>query len=195
MDAGTRTLAARIALMACLAVAAFAYGPKAPAATPRPLTVSGATAVQERAVDWAFHRYGQAGLRNLPPLEVHLHEAHDDCGGGLGLYYAGRIDLCTKSSSEPYQRKFALHEMAHAWTQANVPDDVLRAFMQRQRVTAWNDRSLPWKERGTEQAAEVITWGLGQGEIAPLLPETLDPATLAALYEMLTGRAPITPAA
>jgi hypothetical protein len=85
--------------------------------------------------------------------------------------------------------------MAHSWIATNVGGDVLAAFMQRQGVEGWNDRSFPWKERGTEQAAEVITWGLGEGQIAPLLPETLDPATLTSLYEMLTGRAPITPAA
>ena len=198
MDTGTRTLTriTRIALSVCLAAAALAFGPKAtPAQDPRPLTIVGATQAEEQAVDWAFHRYGEAGLRNLPPLEVHLHRSHDACHGGLGLYFAGGIELCTKDSSEPYQRKIALHEMAHAWTEANVPGDVLRAFMQRQRVADWNDRSYPWKERGTEQAAEVITWGLGEGEIAPLLPEVPDPETLASLYEMLTGRAPITPAA
>jgi hypothetical protein len=47
---------------------------------------------------------------------------------------------------------------------------------------------------GTEQAAEVTTWGLGEGEISPLLPTVPSTQTLASLYEMLTGRAPITPA-
>jgi hypothetical protein len=200
MDTATRTLTHRIALIACLAVAAlafeaWAFGASSPVVAPRPLTIDGATAAEEQAVDWAFHRYGEAGLENLPPLNVHLHRTEDDCNGGLGLHYAGRIDLCTTDSSEPYQRKFALHEMAHAWTEANVPGDTLDAFMKRRGIAGWNDRGVPWKERGTEQAAEIITWGLGEGEIAPLLPETLDPATLTALYEMLTGRAPITPAA
>jgi hypothetical protein len=193
MDTSTGTLARRIALIACLTAAALAFGAQEPAPAPRPLRVTGATALEERAVDWAFHRFGEAGLRNLPALDVHLHRSHDECQGGLGLYFAGRIDLCTRDSSEPYQRKFALHEMAHAWTETNVADDVMRAFMQRQRVDAWNDRSFPWKERGTEQAAEVITWGLGEGEITPLLPEVPDAETLASLYEMLTGGAPITP--
>jgi hypothetical protein len=42
--------------------------------------------------------------------------------------------------------------------------------------------------------ADIITWGLGEGEIAPLLPEITDPETLARLYR-LTARDPITPAA
>jgi hypothetical protein len=195
MDTGTRTLATRIALIVCLAAAALAFGPKGPAETPRPLTISGASAAQEQAVDWAFHRYGEAGLENMPPLDIHMYRDHGPCNGGLGLANQGRIALCTKSSSEPFQRRFALHEMAHAWIATNVPGDVLRAFMQRQRVAGWNDRSYPWKERGTEQAAEVITWGLGEGEIAPLLPTVLDAETLASLYEMLTDGVPITPAA
>lgn len=195
MDTATRTLTHRIALIVCLAAAALMFGAQAPTAAPRPLTIGGATAAEERAIDWAFHRYGEAGLENLPPLNAHMHRSHDDCDGGLGLYYSGRIDLCTKESSEAYQRKFALHEFAHAWTEANVPGDTLEAFMKRRGVTDWNDRSFPWKERGTEQAAEIITWGLGEGEIAPLLPEVPDAETLANLYKMLTGRAPITPAA
>ena len=36
MDTGPRTLATRIALIACLAVAALALGPQSPAAAPAP---------------------------------------------------------------------------------------------------------------------------------------------------------------
>jgi hypothetical protein len=62
-------------------------------------------------------------------------------------------------------------------------------------IVAWNDRSYDWKQRGTEQAAEIVTWGIGDGEVSPLLPEAVDTPTLARLYELLTGREPITPAA
>jgi hypothetical protein len=62
-------------------------------------------------------------------------------------------------------------------------------------IASWNDRAEPWMERGTEQSAEIITWGLDEGEIAPLLPTPVDSETLASLYELLTGLAPITPAA
>ena len=131
----------------------------------------------------------------MPDLEVYLHRSHDACNGDIGLYHGGRIDLCTEDSSEPYQRKFALHEMAHAWIESNVDTAVLERFMDIRGIAAWNDRSFDWKDRGTEQAAEIVTWGLGEGEIAPLLPEATDAPTLARLYELLTGREPITPAA
>jgi hypothetical protein len=195
MDTATRTISRRIATFLCLLVVASILGGQRPAPAREPLVIHGANAVEERAIDWSIRRYREAGLGGMPDLEVYLHRSHDACNGGLGLFYAGRIDLCTEDSSEPYQRKFALHEMAHAWTEANVETAVLERFMDIRGVAAWNDRSLDWKERGTEQAAEIITWGLGEGQISPLLPEATDAPTLARLYELLTGREPITPAA
>jgi hypothetical protein len=196
MDTATRTRGSRIALFLCLIVSAAILGSQRPApARSQPLTVQGATAAEERAIDWAIRRYHTAGLDGMPDLEVVLHRSDEGCNGGIGLYYSGRIDLCTKDSSEPYQRKFALHEMAHAWTEANVDATALGRFMDVRGIAAWNDRSFVWKERGTEQAAEIITWGLGEGEITPLLPEAVDAPTLSRLYKLLTGREPITPAA
>jgi hypothetical protein len=153
--------------------------------------IHGADAVQGRAIDWSIRRYREAGLDGMPDLEVYLHRSHEECNGGLGVYHAGRIDLCTATSSEPYQRKFALHEMAHGWIETNVDGAILHRFMITRGIAAWNDRSYDWKQRGTEQAAEIVTWGLGEGEIAPLLPETTDPETLARLYRLLTARDPI----
>lgn len=196
MDTATRTHSNRIALILCLIVSTAILGSQRPApALQQPLTVHGASAAEERAIDWALRRYHTAGLDGMPNLELFVHRSDEGCNGGIGLYYSGRIDLCTKDASEPYQRKFALHEIAHAWTEANVDHDVLGQFMDVRGIAAWNDKSFDWKQRGTEQAAEIITWGLGEGEIAPLLPEITDPKTLARLYRLLTDLEPITPAA
>ncbi len=195
MDTSTRTWIRRTAAALAIAAVAMALGATRAAPTPQPLTYVGADAQDEATVDWAVHRFRVGGLRQLPPLQVHLHPAREACDGGLGLYYMNRIDLCTKDSSEPYARKYALHEIAHAWAEINVDPDVMRRFMDVRGVGAWNDKRVPWKERGTEQAAEVITWGLGEGEIGPALSEPLTSKALAGLYELLTGRAPITPAA
>ena len=195
MDTATRTISRRIATFLCLLVAASILGGQHPAPAREPLVIHGADTAQERAIDWSIRRYREAGLAGLPDLEVYLHRSHDACNGGIGLYHEGRIDLCTQDSSEPYRRKFALHELAHAWTEANVDTAVLERFMDVRGIAAWNDRSLDWKERGTEQAAEIITWGLGEGQISPLLPEDTDAPTLVRLYELLTGLEPITPAA
>jgi hypothetical protein len=195
MDTATSTRSSRIALILCLAFATATLGSQRSApADARAMTIHGAGVAQERAIDWALHRYANGGLDGMPGLEVFVHHSDEGCNGGIGYYLAGRIDLCTASSSEPYQRKFALHEMAHAWIESNVEPSILDRFMQVRDIATWNDRSYDWKERGTEQAAEVVTWGLGEGEISPLLPEAVDVRTLAGLYQLLTGREPITPA-
>jgi hypothetical protein len=195
MNTTTRTWIRRTAAALAIAASAITFGPSAEATAPAALSIHGADADDEAAVDWALRRFRTAGLRNLPPLEVHLHRSSEACNGGLGLYHMSRIDLCTKDSSEPYARRFALHEIAHAWTETNVAATTAHRFMEVRGVEAWNDERFPWKERGTEQAAEIIAWGLGEGEIAPLLSEPMRTAALADLYELLTGREPIAPAA
>ncbi|HKN80289.1 MAG TPA: hypothetical protein VJZ98_03025 [Actinomycetota bacterium] len=195
MDTATHTHRRRIALLLVLAAAATTLGGHRPAPAREPLTIRGATAAEERAIDWSIRRYREAGLDGMPDLDVYLYRSDAGCNGGLGLYHAGRINLCTEASSEPYQRKWALHEMAHGWIEANVSGEMLDRFMDIRGIAAWNDRSYDWNQRGTEQAAEIVTWGLGEGEIAPQLPETTDTPTLSGLYKLLTGREPITPAA
>ena len=196
MDTATHTRSCRIALFLCLVVSAAILGGQRPApARQEPLSVHGASAAEERTIDWALRRYRTAGLDGMPALEVYLHWVNDDCNGGNGLYFAGRIDLCTGDVSESYQRKIALHEMAHAWTEANVDPEVIDRFMDLRGIATWNDRNFGWRDRGNEQTAEIIAWGLGDGEIAPLLPEATDAVTLARLYRLLTGREPISPAA
>ena len=196
MDTETRTISRRIATFLCLLVAASILVGQRPAPAREPLVIHGANATQERAIDWSIRRYREAGLAGMPDLEVFLHRTHEECNGGIGLYHAGRIDLCTTESSEPYQRKFALHEMAHGWIETNVDRAVLDRFMDVRAIDAWNDRTADdWKDRGTEQAAEIVAWGLGEGEIAALLPHPTADHELAGLFELLTGREPITPAA
>ena len=200
MDTTTRTWIRRITAAAALIGTLATFGPEGqaasttPVASPAPqITISGAEPDDEAAVDWALRRYREGDLEHMPSLDVHLHRSHDGCQGGMGLYHAGRIDLCTMDSSERYARKYALHEMAHAWTESNLDALVIERFMRVRGIAAWNDRADAWKDRGIEQVAEVITWGLGEGGIAPLLPAPTPAAELADLYEMLTGRAPITP--
>ena len=188
-------LGARIAILVFVGVSAAIAGNPQSAPPPEPPAVYGARMAEERTIDWAVRRYRLAALGSLPPLDVHFHPTGTGCHGNLGVYYLGRIDLCTRYSSEPYARKYALHELAHAWIDANAPAAALQEFMRLRRIEAWDDRNLPWEERGSEQAAEIMAWGLGEGEIAPTLPDAPDPATLTRLYELLTGREPLTPAA
>jgi len=190
MDTATHTHRRRIALLLVLAASATTLGGQRSAPAREPLVIHGANAAEERVIDWSLRRFREAGLDGMPDLEVYLHRSHEGCRNGIGYYLAGRIDLCTKASSEPYQRKYALHEMAHAWTEANTDTAILERFMDIRGIAAWNDRSFDWKQRGTEQAAEIIAWGLGEG-VSPWLPDQPEDRELADLFELLTGRQPI----
>ena len=130
MDTATRTRSHRINIILCLVLAAGILGSQHPAPAREPLVIHGANAAEERAIDWSIRRYREAGLEGMPDLEVYLHRSSEGCRDGIGYYLAGRIDLCTTASSEPYQRKFALHEMAHGWIETNVDGAVLERFME-----------------------------------------------------------------
>ena len=197
MDTATRTLSSRIALFLCLIVAAAILGSQRSApADQRPLIIYGATAAEERVIDWSIRRYREAGLDGMPDLEVYLHRSDAECRGGIGYYLSGRIDLCTKDSSEPYQRKFALHEMAHGWIEANVDAATLDRFMDDPR-----DRRL---ER-PELRLEATGYRAGRRDHRPggsakarshrCSPRSPTHRRSRRLYELLTGRQPITPAA
>ena len=192
---GIRTWTRRSAVATMVAVGVVGLEARPASPAPPALTLHGADAAQARTVAWATERFRTAGLESLPPLHVVLHATRTPCDGYLGLFSSGRIDLCTEGLLEPSARKFALHEMAHAWIEANVSAEVLDRFLRARCIATWNDRQRPWSERGAEQAAEIVAWGLGEGKVAPRLPEAVDPATLADLFELLTGRPPITPAA
>lgn len=201
MDTATRTR--KIASLAMILASSVLLGAQAHPATGSPaaidsppVVVQGADVAQEQAVDWAIRRFRQAGLSGLPSLEVTFHNSHDGCRGYLGYSVDGRIDLCLDGAGEDYVRKFALHEIAHSWVEYNLDAEARERFVGLRGLSGWNDPGVPWKERGNEQSAEVIAWGLGEGQIAPLLPHSPVPAAeLVAAYVALTGPQPITPAA
>jgi hypothetical protein len=56
-------------------------------------------------------------------------------------------------------QKTMLHELAHAWANLNLSAEEKAAFSS-YRGVRWNDRSDPWRERGTEHAAEILAWAL-----------------------------------
>ena len=149
--------------------------------------VFGADAEHERLVRWAFGRYERAGLE-VPPTDVHFHPDTSGCSGHLGRWVRGRVDVCVVIVSE-IARDALLHEMGHAWVDANVSATVRERFMAMRGLTAWNDQSVIWDERGFEHAAETLAWALGHRFLAPGIPDH-DPDRLIAAFELLTGGLP-----
>lgn len=90
-------------------------------------------------------------------------------------------------------RFIMLHELAHAWTGEYVDEARNEHLMEWLELPTWNDRDVPWDQRGTEWAASFIAWGL-MDEPMPLY-ELDDPLPDVRFdgFQLLTGHRPLQP--
>jgi hypothetical protein len=143
-------------------------------------TVVGGTEQDQAAVDWATKQYRQADLE-LPQLVIEFHGSDDGCDGYDGVFRGARtpahIDVCN------HNRYIVLHELAHAWDRHNLTDETREAFLEQRGLTEWNG-SRPWKQRGVEALAEIVTWGLRDNPLTEDADEKLE------AYQLITGRLP-----
>jgi hypothetical protein len=148
------------------------------------------TPARTELVEWAVGRYEAAGLE-LPSIDLRFHETDAGCHGNVGWTDGFEVQLCTRLAMEAGPQRIVLHELAHAWCNANLDDADREAFDRFRDSSSWNGSTSSWKARGTEQAAEIIGWALGDGTMLPLIDGDVSPQGLAAAFELLTGRAPL----
>ena len=148
------------------------------------------TPARTELVDWAVGRYQAAGLE-LPSIDLQFHETDAGCHGNVGWTDGFDVELCTRLAMEAGPQRIVLHELAHAWCNANLDEAGREAFDRFRGSPSWNGSTSSWKARGTEQAAEIIAWGLGDGTMLPLIEGDVSPEGLASAFELLTGRAPL----
>jgi hypothetical protein len=150
--------------------------------------VTGGTPAQQAMARWAVGRFAAEGLV-LPSLEIRFHTSRNGCDGRMGGYSNGTADLCGEHVNW-MSRRTLLHEMAHSWVEATASSDLKDRFLRLRQLETWNDHDVEWEGRGTEHAAEIISWALfdqGTGTHGPSIPRN-DPHKLAAAYELLTGQ-------
>lgn len=145
---------------------------------------------REEMLDWALKQYRAAGL-DMPSVDVYFHGDSSGCGGYLGHTQNGRVDLCVRLAMERQPQRIVLHELAHAWAEVQLDEETRARFMRLRNLPGWNVTSDDWKVRGTEQAAEIIAWGLGEGTTSPMITGDIDPAALADGFLLLTGTEPL----
>lgn len=192
-------MARRIGVAAMVVPMALAGWAAAYVASARPeevevapgVVVKDASPDQLDTVRWAILRFDEAGLE-LPEVEIAFHEARSSCrdnpGAGTRVEGAYLVDVCTRDGDPEVLLPWTvLHELAHAWGHT-LSDDRREGFLALRRLTAWSDRERPWAERGTEHAAEIVTWGVIDRPIAlSRLPDN-DCDSLETAYVQLTGR-------
>jgi branched-subunit amino acid transport protein len=155
---------------------------------------------------WARGRFEASGLGAPAIRSITFAGASGRCAGIGGSVEADAdgvdVLLCLDGSSacvgpdcasfSVYARSTVLHELAHAWDLTRLDDRTRRAFLALRGLETWNgDRSVPWEERGAEQAAEILMWGLL--EAPPPLPrlDGMPCEDALAGYRLLTGRPPL----
>lgn len=142
-----------------------------------------ATAEQQDRLDWAAGRFAVAGL-DLPHIEVHFFEQREPCDGYEATFRQHesplRIDVCNAN------RLIILHELAHAWEWANLDDGTREAFVSLRGLESWNSPNAAWKQRGVEDMAEVVVWGLIEWEG----PGGDEAAEKLSAFELVTGTLP-----
>jgi hypothetical protein len=157
------------------------------------LLVEGAPSPSDRLlVRWATGRFAEAGLDLPTAVVVEFAAEPSRCGGNTGIAVHGevfpRIVLCTSGSAEVVVARTLLHELAHLWAEASLSDEDRGAFLELRGLEAWGDG--PWVARGSEHAAEIVTWALMDRELTMLTLPEHDPSDLAAGYRLLTGSSP-----
>lgn len=145
------------------------------------VTVIGASAEQQVAVDDAVARFRSAGLE-LPDVEVRFLADEAECAGHLGLFQRGftpwRVLVCSDLAFVP------THELAHAWEAANLDDDDRARYVEARGMATWDDPDADWNERGVEDAAFIVQQNLMAEHPIPDSPVWKERT---AAFELLTG--------
>lgn len=145
---------------------------------------------QAAAVARMIGLYERAGLE-MPPLVIRGSDDGADCGHHEGVHRSrgdwSEVVLCTDGGTG-WERRTVAHELAHAWVAHHVTDEQRDEFRELRGWTHWRDyEAAEWRDNGTEQAAEIISWGVYDAR-TPLLVDVHSCAGLHAAYTSLTGR-------
>jgi hypothetical protein len=153
--------------------------------SPHVVVLSGPPAAM-RLATWAIGRFERAGLE-LPPTGIFFHPDDEGCDGNLGVADGGLVDLCVRHAMEPGPQRIVLHELAHVWEAAALDDDCRERFMALRGLERWVGDEVDWKQRGAEQAAEIVAWALGDGTMSPMIDGAREPDALREGFDLLTS--------
>ena len=155
------------------------------------LTTDGSQSESEDGLlQWASSRFTRAGL-DLPAVYVAFHDEREACAGHPGLFRDQpdlRIDICGFSDFSTAAKKTMLHELAHAWAHENLSDHDIEEFLMLRGLEIWAGPLAPWELKGSEHAAEIISWALFDRELDLVTIPDAGPEAIEASYRILTGK-------
>jgi hypothetical protein len=170
----------------------------------RPVALLNSSPELDRLLAWAFRRFDVAGLRPPSVGSITFASGSGRCTGIAGRVRSdadgAHVLLCLDPASACvgedcatftfHAQATALHELAHAWDSTWLDEPTRQAFLELRGLEDWRGRGVAWEERGVEQAAEILMWGLL--EAARPLPRLHGPSCdeLLAGYRLLTDGIP-----
>ncbi len=165
---------------------------KATAATPPSFSSS----TDEAAYGWTQDLFSTAGF-DFPIVAIEFHRNEEACGGVRGRTHFTDEDLATivvcathhnPEVEDIWRQRTLLHEVAHAWIDQNVGEERTDALMELRGTETWLSRDQIWQDRGAEHAAEILMWGLQDGDYGvDFRIDNTECSDLSAGYELLTG--------
>jgi hypothetical protein len=167
---------------------------------------NGAAALERLAL-WAMGRFETAGLPAPSVASITFDEdttapqcTADRRGLSVDLGESAHVFVCTGEERAcegtactafvANARLLVLHELAHAWMFREVDETTQRAFMEHMGVAAWSSADVIWYDRGVEQAAQVLAWGLMDESIRPGRLGDRPCEQLVESFRILTGEHP-----
>lgn len=154
-------------------------------------TYQSITPSQHEAITWAVELFERADLV-LPDIEFVGHKDRDACLGRDGaarpVDVGAVVHICATEIG-PTQERWILHEIAHAWDYHNLDNELKEAFLKVRDLDSW--REGEWHERGAENAADILVWGLIDRPFRPVHIYDNSCAALLAGYLTLVGEEPL----
>ena len=130
----------------------------------------------------AVAQFDAAGL-TLPYVQVVFSDDERDCNGHEGLFEPSfdpwRLTICSDLAF------VSVHELAHAWIEANTDESTQQTFTELRGKASWNSPNHDWNQRGVEDAAFLIQQNLTSNVTGQLSDEW---QRRVAAYEFLTNR-------
>ena len=160
--------------------------------------VYNADARQTALVSWAMTRFAAVGLEPPPVTAVSFPPTKacrlDFSGVTIHAGEGSAIDVCVEREELAIAlgfpltaRRTILHELGHVWSADVATEASRREFMDLRGVAEWIGAT--WQECGSEQAAEIIMWGVMDENVLPRVPNATC-AELSSAFEALTGVIP-----
>ena len=198
----TRITRHRITVLAAaalvLGIVTGAIAPMGEAEEPAPALGALAPLSEAEAVvaETAMAAFVEAGMGFDTTPVVSFHREKADCAGNLGYWVdedgIDRIRVCWTHDDPAVeavlQTQAMVHELAHAWAHRNVDDADRAAFSEFVGVESWEGADAEWIHRGTEVAAELITWAVLDPAVSFIDFDEAGCRDWAAAFELLAGR-------